>query len=89
MNINEFISKISELKTVISIRGKHYSIIRASQGYVLFYREEAKAEGKIKISELYDFYKKEKFYNTSIAKKYISGRVQSPSVAILNAITKK
>ena len=39
--------------------------------------------------ELYNFYQKENYYDTQIAKdeNYISGRVQSPAVAILRVLT--
>jgi hypothetical protein len=86
MNSEQFRHQLSTVKQAKSISGKVYKIISVSATYVEFVREHNSKSERISIIELYNLYSKEKNINTSVAKSYISGRVQSPAVAILNSI---
>jgi hypothetical protein len=88
MNIEEFKRKISEIEFAISSTGKKYTIIEVNKDFIEFVRNEKKTSERISTAELFDFYKSEENYKTTTAKDYISGRVQSPSVAILNELTR-
>ncbi len=87
MEKNIFIQKLSSLKSATSVTGKHYSKIGVRGDKVLFVREGKTQPEHISINELFEFYSSGTLVNTIIAKSYISGRVQSPSVAILNALS--
>lgn len=85
-----FIEKIKLLKVVYSIRDKvPYTIFSVNDKAVRIKRESTGKKVRLKMEELYNFYIKENYYDTKIAKdkKYISGRVQSPAVAVLRALT--
>lgn len=86
MNVNDFRRKITEIDFAISSTGKKYTIINVTSDYIEFVRSHKIKSEKISIQELFDFYSKEEAYKTTTAKTYISGRVQSPSVAILNKL---
>ena len=88
MNRLEFIKYLANINNAISITGKKYNSINVVDNKVFFTREGKKNSEYILISELYNFFINESNYNTAIAKNYISGRVQSPSVAILNELKK-
>jgi len=88
MDIPEFKNLLNRIKQATSITGKHYHSIHFINDKIKFTRQGKNESESILISELYNFYKNENNFNTSIAKKYISGRVQSPSVAILNELNK-
>lgn len=87
--MEDFREKIFKLKSVESVRGKKYEIVDVNDKYIVFKRSHKNTNEKILISELYNFYKEEDDYKTTTAKSYISGIVQSPSVAILKELTKK
>ena len=89
LNKQSFIQKLSSLKTVDSVTGKRYKILNATNDKVIFLREGKTKSESINTSELFDFYSKGEFHTTTEAKNYISGRVQSPAVAIINAIKNK
>jgi len=86
MNKNDFRNKLSSIKTARSVTGKKYRSIQIVGDRLEFIRENKTTSESIPINELYELFTKENFINTSIAKKYISGRVQSPAVAILNEL---
>lgn len=87
LNLDEFRKAISEIRTAESITGStSYNSIRVVGSEIEFIRCGKTKSEYIKIGELFDFYTNAYYYNTSIAKSYISGRVQSPAVAILNKI---
>lgn len=86
MDKKEFTNKLSSLKSATSVSGKRYRNIEVRSDKVFFVREGKAQTEKISISELFELYSSEKLINTSNAKLYISGRVQSPAVAILNAL---
>ena len=86
MNKNEFIQKLSSIKTAISVTGKKYNSIKLFSDRIEFVRENKTKPESISINELFELFTQESSINTSIAKSYISGRVQSPAVAILNEL---
>lgn len=86
MNYNLFKHALSALSAVTSVTGKIYHSIQVHGEYITFIRGNKSAREEISVHELYELYGNEKSVNTSVAKKYISGRVQSPAVAILNAL---
>lgn len=86
MTKGEFIQELSIIKSATSITWKKYSSIQINGDHIKFIRENKSKYERILIDELYDLYVKENNFNTTIAKSYISGRVQSLAVAILNQI---
>ena len=86
MKRKEFIQKLSNIKTAISVTGKKYNSIRVYGDRLEFVRENKTKPESISVTELFELFSKENTINTSIAKSYISGRVQSPAVAILNKL---
>jgi hypothetical protein len=86
MDKNEFKQRLSIIKSAISVTGKKYSSIQVFGDNLEFVRENKTKSENISITELFDLFTKENCINTSIAKAYISGRVQSPAVAILNKL---
>ena len=89
MNETQFKIELSNIKTAKSVTGKIYTLTDITNENINFRRNDNVKFEKISIDELYNLYNNENNYNTSIAKSYISGRVQSPAVAILNEIKKK
>lgn len=90
MNKNLFLKKLSKITEAYSITGKFYHSIQVSGDKILFIRSHKDKSESIAIDELYQLYTKEHKtgINTVIAKKYITNRVQSPSVAILLQLAK-
>lgn len=88
MDFQTFKKRIESLGVVYSIRDNVlYKILSVDNNVLKIERESTGNIVKIKMGELYYFYQKENNYNTRIAKGYISGRVQSPAVAVLHALT--
>lgn len=88
IDFKTFKEKIESLEVVYSIREKvPYTIYSVDDKIVRIKRESTGKFVRIKMEELYNFYLKENYYDTEIAKEYISGRVQSPAVAVLCALT--
>jgi len=85
----EFISELKRIKSAISITGKRYSSIQVNSNKVEFIRGHKKTTESISLKELFELYQNEELITTATAKKYISGRVQSPAVAILNQLRQK
>lgn len=88
MNLEEFKTRLATITTATSATGIKYHSIFIHNNSVKFKRPGKQKEEKIKIQELYSLYSNETHINTIIAKKHISGRVQSPSVAILAQLGK-
>jgi len=86
MNLDQFKQALSLIKTATSVTGKKYKSIHIVGNNVEFVRENKTSFERISISELYNFLLSNNVINTSIAKSFISGRVQSPAVAILNEL---
>ena len=87
MNKHDFKQKLSNIKSAISVTGKKYSSIQVFGDNIEFVRENKIKSENISITELFELFISENSVNTSIAKSYISGRVQSPAIAILNKLT--
>lgn len=88
MEFDEFKKLVKSLGVVYSIQDNiPYTICYVDDNKLEIKRESTGNIVKIKMGELYYFYQKENNYNTRIAKGYISGRVQSPAVAILRVLT--
>lgn len=81
-----FIEKLSKLKKVLSVTGKEYGSIVLKSDKLLFIRGHKSTYERIPVSELFALYNHGPHINNAIAKTYISGRVQSPAVSIVNAI---
>lgn len=84
MNKTEFIRQLSFINVATSITGKKYRSIQVYDSHIRFIRDGKTQYENISIDELFELYTKENNITTSIAKSYISGRVQSPAVAIFN-----
>lgn len=82
MNLENFKSALSVVKTAKNISASYHGI-SVKGNAVFFTRDSTGNEEQVSITELYDLYCKEAFINTNIARQYITGRVYSPSVAIL------
>ncbi len=90
MDFQTFKKRIESLGVVYSIRDNIlYKILSVDNNVLKIERESTGKTVRIKMVELYNFYQKENYYDTQIAKdeNYISGRVQSPAVAILRVLT--
>ncbi len=85
---NEFIRRLNLISSATSVTGKTYRAIRVEGRYVTFIRRGKFSPEEIHIDELYDLYVHEDVRNPTIAKKYISGRSQSPAAAILDVLDK-
>jgi hypothetical protein len=81
-----FIQEINNLHSVSSIQGKLYRSIRVEGQSVRFIREGKTTPESINLNELFDLYQAKDNPNTSDAKPFISGRVQSPAIAIISAL---
>lgn len=81
-----FTTKVASLKQAISVQGKVYHSIRVTGDKVKFIRGDKPNEESINLSELYDLYVNVSNPTNQEARAYISGRVQSPAVSIINAL---
>lgn len=86
MKKDQFLQKLSNIKDATSVKGVKYRNIKITGTNIQFIREKKSKPESISIDELYEFHSSGKPINTVVAKNYISGRVQSPSVAILNEL---
>lgn len=84
MKLESFRARISSVRDASGPRASYHNI-SLSGGFVRFTRESTGNEESISVQELYDLYRSEEFIDTTIARDYITGRVYSPSVAILKA----
>lgn len=89
MHYSEFISKIKELKTITSVSGKGYRIEMVLNDVLYGMRESTNGDFKIPLKLLYDscilILRRGDSINTTTLKKNLD-RVQSPALALLNAI---
>ena len=83
-----FITHINALKQAISVQGKTYHSIKADSHKVYFTREGKSKPERIKMDELYALYQAINHPTNKEARQFISGRVQSPAVSIINALSK-
>lgn len=86
MRKDQFLQKLSNIKDATSVTGVKYRNIRITGANIHFIREKKSKPESISIDELYKFHSSGMPINTVVARNYISGRVQSPSVAILNEL---
>lgn len=87
ISYTSFKKYVSKLSTVHSSNNRtSYNDINVCGDLVYFKRGDSIKSEFVSLEELYQFYCKESKYNTVTAKDYITGRVQSPAVAILLAI---
>jgi hypothetical protein len=88
MDKKSFIEHVAALSSVPSVQGKVYRSIKVVNEKVKFIREGKSKEESIDLSELYELYQKVSKPTNAEARAYISGRVQSPAVSIINALGK-
>jgi len=82
-----FIAQINTLKETKSVQGKIYHSIRADGHVVQFIRGGKSKSERINLDELFELYQAVDCPNTKEARSYISGRVQSPAVSIIKALS--
>jgi hypothetical protein len=81
-----FTAKVNALEKAISVQGKVYHNIRVEGKSVRFTRQGKSATELINIDELFELYQASNHPTNTEARSYISGRVQSPAVSIINAL---
>ena len=86
LDYNQFKQILSRLSSVKSVRGKQYHSIQIKGEFITFVRESKTTVEAISIFELYNLFNSADEINTKTAERFISGRVQSPSVAIINTL---
>ena len=87
MNKDKFFKKTKNLSVIKSKTGKAtYSNFSLAGNILSFSRVEKDTVWKLDLLELFEFYKKESFFNTSIIKANLKHRTNSPALAILMAI---
>ncbi|MGV0939812.1 hypothetical protein [Empedobacter sp. ULE_I140] len=86
MKKDQFLQKLSNINEATSVTGVKYRDIKITGTNIQFIREKKSKPESISIDELYEFHSSGMPINTVVARSYISGRVQSPSVAILNEL---
>ena len=83
-----FRSIVKELDSVESVTGKKYKEINVQGDFMSFRRENSEKLETISMKEMYRFMCEQSIENitTSNAKFYITGRVQSPAVAVIRKV---
>lgn len=83
-----FRSIVKELDSVESVTGKKYKEINVQGYFMSFRRENSEKLETISMMEMYRFMCEQSIENitTSNAKLYITGRVQSPAVAVIRKV---
>lgn len=89
LSLKEFASKVDALGSARSVTGKVYHSIKVKGDTVFFKREHKSSSERIDLNELYKLFCEVQYPTNQIARGYISGRVQSPAVSILNALSTK
>jgi len=84
-----FIAQINTLENAMSIQGKTYHNLSVAGSKVYFTRQGKSRSESIDVNELYELYLKVDSPTNKEVRDYISGRVQSPAVSIINALSKK
>lgn len=82
----ELIQLLKGIKEVQSRTGLTYQIVDVQNDNVLFKRPQKSECEKLPLEELFSLINCNKSINTKMAKEYISGRRQSPAVAIADKI---
>ena len=85
----EFLNGLKRLPTIISSKTGRasYTDFRIEGNKLFFRRNIPKTNWSLEIPVLYNVYRTQKFINTTVVKKITKGRVNSPSVAILQAMS--
>lgn len=85
---NEFIKRIKGLPKTISSKTKtaSYTAFKIVGNDLFFQRVKTGKTWKLNIDDLYEAYRANAFINTTVVKKAMQKRVNSPSVAVLMAI---
>lgn len=84
MEYESFKRQIGSLSSAESKKGKLYSNVQVIGDQIWFTRESGSRED-LSIRELFAVYSRLDYINTTILRKYITGRMFSPSMAILKA----
>ena len=86
-----FRSIVKELDSVESVTGKKYKEINVQGDFMSFRRENSEKLETISMMEMYRFMCEQSIENitTSNAKFHITGRVQSPAVAVIRKVYEK
>ena len=83
---NELFKHIKKFGRIFSKTGRaSYSNFQVDGSIVRFTRDNTRKRRSVDIDVVYAVYRKEKYINTVVLKRHLSGRVYSPSLAILIA----
>lgn len=89
MDFQTFKEHIASLKVVYSVRDRvPYKVCSVQGNLLTIQRKSTGNYVEIKLNELYNFYLSETIYTTKTARKYISGYVYSPAVAVIKELVK-
>lgn len=80
---DEFIRQLQVVKEAESVQGVTYSHIEIHEKKIQGMRESTQQPFTINMESLYQAYTENDVINTSVLKKYVNNRVQSPAYAIL------
>lgn len=88
LTYEDFRTLVKELDSVESVTGKKYKEINVQGDFMSFRREKNEKPEIISLTEMYSFMCEQPIENitTSNAKFYITGRVQSPAVAVIRKV---
>jgi hypothetical protein len=83
---DEFIKRIKNLKSFTSTNGTaSYSNLKLNGNQLSFIRDNTDKVWSLNVEEVYAVYLKEHRFNTMVLRKYLKGRVFSPSLGLLIA----
>ena len=85
---SSFVDQINALEKATSVQGKIYHNISVHGNVVRFTRQGKSSSELINLEELFELYKSVDYPTNQEARKYISGRVQSPAVSIISSLGK-
>lgn len=89
MDFQTFKEHIASLKVVYSVRDRvPYEVCSVQGNLLTIQRKSTGNYVEIKLNELCNFYSNETIYTTKTARKYISGYVYSPAVAVIKELVK-
>jgi len=89
MKKEELIERLSGITEVTSRNGLHYTIrVSSEKTDIMFKRSANHDEDNLPINELLCLINSNDQYTTTVARKYISGRKQSPAIAIIDELNK-
>ncbi|WP_421889775.1 hypothetical protein [Marinoscillum sp.] len=88
LRFEEFQEGILTLLQATSVKGKIYHDFSIQNGKVRFKRSGKSTYEYIDLDELYSLYCKVDRPTNTQARAYVTGRVQSPAVSIINALSR-